>query len=183
MTTLRPGDDLLHGLLRGVLEPGDALALRDRLATDTTLGLRFHRLQLQHHGVAPFSLRPGAALQLRRATALDDQAPGAGDRIVLRVRGPLDHWPLVLVDGEALAPVDVDERTPLGAFRQVEGTSELDLVLPGHLGEDWVLALVPWDFEVPWHEPEPRRWQGVLEAALEGRLPAWRFLLTEPRAP
>ncbi len=175
-----PGDDLLHGLLQGVLDPGDRLALHDRLVADPVLGLRYHRIRLAAQGQAPLHL-VGAPLEVRRDMLWDTTPPGPGDRIVLRVVGPDDHWVLILVDGRALAPTEPAARTALGRFRKHGGVAELDLVLPQEGGQDWVLGLVPWDFEVDWSLPEPARWASVLAAAARGLLPAWRFLPEAPR--
>ena len=181
MTSVRPGDDWLRGLALGLLEPGDALALRDRIASDPVLALRFQGVQLEATGLAPLGLGTGATLGVRWATVLRAAPPRQGDRIVLQVHGPPESWPLVLVDGHALAPRSPAELTPLASFRQAGDGWELDLVLPPDPQDSsWILVLVPPDRPVDWTAPEPSRWRDLLEAAAQGDVPAWRFSVSAP---
>lgn len=169
-------DRHLFALAAGALEPGDALAVRERVAAEGLDGrLAWAREVVDEQPRSPLGAFLGAGLGLQLQTVLDGDGPGAGDRIVLHVRAPGDpaDWRVVLLHGgRALHPTGPEDWSPLSRFRGEGAQRELDLVLP-EAGAHLQLLLVPRDRAVDWSLPEPERWEGLLEAARAGEIPGW----------
>ncbi|MFH1468534.1 MAG: hypothetical protein ABIO70_29360 [Pseudomonadota bacterium] len=171
----------LIGYALGLSEPGDALALHDRLLDDPARSLSVA-------GAATLAGLPSPGPQVRAPslgaepgqTLGPAEHPVPGDRMVLRVTPPVSAERLRLalfqkVDGNEilLFPRPGRPWPGLEVFR-AEGPERLvDLVLEPPPGlHCYTLVLLPAElFREPWPADDPR-WVHVREAARRGDLPS-----------
>ena len=173
------GDALLMAHLLGALDPGDALALEERLQEDPRG--RFRRSGLGF--LAGARSAPGGSavdLAVDAAPLLSGDGPQRpGDRASLKLKPPVPPgeirpvlWRETPGGRERLFPTAGGRWVALDRLRREGDACILDLVLAGPPGlHRYTLVLLPEDlFPAPWPEADPR-WEGLWEAFSRGELP------------
>lgn len=181
---------LLVGYALGSLEPGDAMALEQALATDPSSRFRLQGWQALMRGVGAHTETTAAARPVPLAAEIE--APGTlggedvlvnGDRLTVRVEAPFspDEVRCVLfreVEGhrELLHPLPGQSWPRLSQFRAEGAARMLDVVIAPPAGHHhYTLVVVPADVYDEGWEPTDPRWNAVLEAHQQGGLPGANF--------
>lgn len=183
MTSL---DDLtLHLHLAGILDPDQALEVKERLQALPEARTRLARLVAAtelEHPVSPWQIPPPGLGWPSRASAADvmsGEGIRVGERFCLTlapIEAPDDVDVVILrrEDGQwqVLAPRSAEERFPLSAFaRDADGRHRIDLMARPPTGRQrWAVALMPRATEVDWKAPEDTRWQTIQRGIAEGAI-------------
>lgn len=171
-------DRRLHAHAAGLLEPAEALVVRELLPHVPGAALRLAHLRALLADEPVHSRLPaGWTGSVHTATLLDGQ-PGGPITLRLEPPGEPAAWcPLILrhnPDGSrVIHPQTEADWLSLDRWRtSVEGQPAVDL-LPEVEAVAYTVILVPADEPVAWHEdPEPR-WRAVLGRVEAGELPSW----------
>jgi len=174
-------DRELVGYAMGLLEPGDALALQESLPGDPGACLQVAGISALEDRPSPGPAAPSPALSCQPAQTLAaGEAPGIGERVILRLRPglPAAQARCVLFreaggERQLIHPQPGRTWPTLDRFRAEGRLRLLDLVLAPPAGEQrFTVVLVPAGiFEDCW-PAEDERWERLRAAAQRGDLPA-----------